>query len=333
MDALRRSVRLNRLKELLRGRKAGYTPAEMARATGVTVRSIQRDLNVLQWEDGVVLEHRDGRYSLAEEERLGPLALNLQEARALLIATRLFLRYSDELEPHGAAALEKLAGVMPPAVRAQVRAAVEALSKKPFDADFSRNLMTVTEAWSKGRSLRLSYKSAGKARPKEVVVDPYFLEPSAAGFSTYLIGYSRTHEQMRTFKIERIVSAEMLAQHFEIPAGLDVDRLLSSAWGIIWGEGMQVRLRFAPGVAWRVKESRWHPSQEIEELEDGGALLTVSVASLMELGRWVRGWGDAVEVLSPPALREELREEAVRLARTYSRAPNEARQGRKGRAG
>jgi predicted DNA-binding transcriptional regulator YafY len=320
MDAMRRSVRLGRIKELLHGRKAGYTPAELARATGVSVRSIQRDLNVLQWEDGVVLEHRDGRYALAAEERLGPLDLTLQEARALLIAARLFLRYSDELEPHGASALQKLAGVMPAAVRSQVQASVEALARKPFDADFSRNLMAVTEAWSKGRSLRLSYRSAGKSRPKEIVVDPYFLEPSAAGFSTYLIAYSRTHEQLRTFKIERIVSAEMLPQHFEIPAGLDVDTLLSSAWGIIWGEGTQVRLRFAPSVAWRVKESRWHPSQETEDLEDGGVLLTISVASLMELGRWVRSWGDTVEVLSPESLRAELRAEALRLARAYSRA-------------
>lgn len=333
MDPIRRSVRLGRLKELLRGRKAGYTPAELARTTGVSVRSIQRDLNVLQWEDGVILAHEHGRYMLAESERLGPLDLNLQEARALLIATRLFLRYSDELEPHGASALRKLAGVMPATVRGQVQAAADSLGNKPFDADFSRNLMTVTEAWAKNRSLRLSYRSAGKARPKDVVVDPYFLEPSAAGFSTYLIGFSRTHEQMRTFKIERIVSAEMLPQHFQVPDGLDVDTLLSSAWGIIWGEGTQVRLRFKAAVAWRVKESRWHPSQEIEELEDGGCLLTISVASLMELGRWVRGWGDTVEVLAPPELRQELREESLRLARQYATTPKAVRRAKPGRTG
>jgi predicted DNA-binding transcriptional regulator YafY len=317
MNPLRRSVRLNRIHELLRGRKAGYTPAELARATGVSVRSIQRDLNVLQWEEGIVLEHEDGRYALSREERLGPLELSLQEARAMLMATRLFLRYSDELEPHGVSALRKLAAIMPPAVRTQLAASAEALGAKPFDAEFSRVLGTVTDAWARGRSLRLSYKSAGKARPKEVVVDPYFLEPSAAGFATYLIGYSRTHEQIRTFKVERIVSADMLPQHFDPPEGLDVDALLSSAWGIIWGEGIEVRLKFAPSVAWRVKESRWHPSQSIEDTADGGCLLTMSVASMMELGRWVRSWGDAVEVLAPTDLREELRAEAERTVRMY----------------
>jgi predicted DNA-binding transcriptional regulator YafY len=324
MTPMRRSVRLNRLTDLLRSRRAGMTPHEMARATGVSVRSIQRDIKVLQFEYGLILEEHASRYALAHEERLGPLELTLQEGRAMLIATRLFLRYSDESEPNATNALRKLASVMPPAVREQVKAAADALSNRPFDPEFSRNLATVTDAWARGRALRLSYRSAGKQRPKEVHVLPYFLEPSAAGYATYLIGYSRTHEQMRTFKVERIVSAEMLPEHFEMPAGMDVDALLESAWGIIWGEGTAVKLRFTPDVTWRVKESRWHPSQQIDDLADGGCLLTISVASLKELGRWVRGWGDRVEVLEPAALREELRDEAVRVARQYSAVAKKA---------
>lgn len=329
MNPLRRSVRLNRIKELLNGRRAGLTPVELARATGVSVRSIQRDLIVLQYEDGLLLTEHRGRYAIAQEDRLSPLQLTLQEARAFLIATRLFVRYSDEAEPHATSALRKLAEVMPPAVKQQVRAAAESLAARPFDPEFSRTLTTVTDAWARSRALRLSYRSAGKTRPKEVVVEPYFLEPSAAGFATYLIGYSRTHKQIRTFKIERIVSAEMLPIHAPVPAELDVDHLLSSAWGIIFGEGIPVKLRFTPDVTWRVKESRWHPSQSVEELDDGGCILTLTVASMMELGRWVRGWGDRVEVLAPRELREELRDEAVRIARNYTREPQKLKQARR----
>jgi predicted DNA-binding transcriptional regulator YafY len=80
-----------------------------------------------------------------------------------------------------------------------------------------------------------------------------------------------------------------------------------------------VKLRFSPHVAWRAKESRWHPTQEVEDTDDGGCVLTLTVASLMEVGRWVRSWGDEVEVLAPEELRNELRREAVRLARAYAR--------------
>lgn len=319
MTPQRRSVRLNNLQELFRGRKAGYTARQLADLTGVSVRSIQRDLLVLQTESQVPLSEDRGRYFLAVEERLSPLRITLQEARALLLATRLFLRYSDEGDPYAATALRQLAEIMPGPVREQVREAADAVSRRPLDAEFSRNLSVVTDAWARRRSLRLSYRSAGRQRPREVVVDPYFLEPSAAGFATYLIGHSHTHGGMRTFKVERIVSAERLPQGFELPPDLRVDSLLASAWGIIWGEGHDVKLRFSPEVAWRARESRWHPTQALEDLPDGGCILTLTVASLMEVGRWVRGWGDGVEVLAPAELRDELRRESVRLARLYSR--------------
>lgn len=325
MNASRRAVRLNRLQELFRSRKAGYTTRELAEMTGMTVRSIQRDLVVLQSELFVPLTEKHGRYALMAGERLPPLNLTLQQARALFIAARLFLRYSDESDPDAAAALEQIARVMPEPVRDLVVAAAASMEKKPIDPQFARAIAAVTDAWAKRRVLRLVYKSAGRARSKEVLVQPYFIEPSAAGFATYLIGYSETHDAVRTFKIERIVSAEMLPRSFDLPDTFDIDALLSSAWGIIWGEGTEVRLRFKRDVAWRVRESRWHPSQAIEELADGGCLLTISVASMMELGRWVRSWGDTVEVLAPPELRQELREESVRLARLYAAKPKQLR--------
>lgn len=331
MTPVRRSVRFIQIKDLMRARRAGYTVKELARQTGMSTRSIQRDLVVLQSEDGLALVEDHGRYSLMSQERLSPLEINLQEGRALLIAVRLFLRHSDEGDPYATLALKRLAEIMPESVRDQVRAAAESIAQRKIDPLFSRNMSTITEAWARRRVLRLLYRSAGKTRSKEVIVEPYFLEPSAAGFATYLIGYSRTHEQIRTFKIERVVAVEKLPQTFEIPKDIDIDTLLSSAWGIIFGEGCIVKLRFAPDVTWRVKESRWHPSQQLEDLADGGCILTVSVASLMEIGRWVRSWGDKAEVLAPPELREELRHEAVRLARTYAAPAQRAKRVRPGK--
>ena len=325
MNPQRRAVRLNRLLEMFKARPGGFTTQELADATGMHVRSIQRDLVTIQSEMGEPLLDDHGRWSLPRPERLPRLDLTLHEARALLIATRLFLRYSDESDPPAISAIEKLARIMPERVRPQVEAAARSIERRTFDPLFTRNMMTVTDAWARARVLRMSYRSAGRSRPREVIVHPYALEPSAAGFATYLIAYSETHADIRTFKVERIVSADMLPRAFDLPPDFDLDRLLASAWGIIWGEGVQVKLRFTPDVTWRVRESKWHPSQQIDDLPDGGCVLSISVASMMELGRWVRGWGDRVEVISPPSLREELRDEAVRLARTYTAKPRPPR--------
>lgn len=317
VDRIAKAVRLNRMSDLLKQR--AFTPQELARSMGVSVRSIQRDLIAIQDELGEPLDHQDGRYQIRASDRLPRIDLNLHQARAMMVAVRLFMRYSDEGDPHAGAAMMALARIMPVDVRPQVTAAAEAIARRPVDMRFSRNLTDITEAWARRRVVQISYRSAGKRNLKEIVLHPYFIEPGAAGMATYVIGYSETHNSMRTFKVERIVSVTKLPRQFTIPDDTSIDEILSSAWGIIWGEGIDVVLRFRPEVTWRVRETTWHPSQSIEDLADGGCILRFSVASMMEVGRWVRSWGDTVEVLEPADLRAELRAEAVRLARVYSK--------------
>lgn len=317
VDRVAKAVRLNRMSELLKQR--AFTPQELATTMGVSVRSIQRDLRAIEEELGEPLDHQEGRYQIRPGDRLPKIDLTLHQARAMMVAVRLFVRYSDEGDPHAGSAMMALARIMPADVRPQVMAAAEAIAQRPVDLRFSRNLTDITEAWARRRIIQISYRSAGKRGHKDVVLHPYFIEPGAAGMATYVIGYSETHGSMRTFKVERIISVTKLPREFVIPPETSIDEILSSAWGIIWGEGIDVVLKFRPDVTWRVKETTWHPSQSIEDLADGGCILRFSVASMMEVGRWVRSWGDTVEVLEPASLRQELRGEAVRLARVYSK--------------
>ena len=85
-----------------------------------------------------------------------------------------------------------------------------------------------------------------------------------------------------------------------------------------WGcPPIEVRLRFSPDITWRVKESVWHPSQTLQNLPDGGCILTVNVSNPIEMKPWIRGWGPECEVLAPEGLRKEIAEEARRMAEVY----------------
>lgn len=123
---------------------------------------------------------------------------------------------------------------------------------------------------------------------------------------------------MRTFKLERLERAQMLDEVYEIPVDFDPDDYLEASWGIMHGEEtVEVVLQFSPKAASRVKESMWHPSQEIDDLRDGGCLFTVYVSEPREMQPWIRSWGPDVEVLAPPALRQAVAEEAARMAALY----------------
>ena len=136
---------------------------------------------------------------------------------------------------------------------------------------------------------------------------PYFLEPDAAGRSVYLIGFDETVNAMRTYKVERIRSSTLTADRYKIPDDFDPDRWLAHSWGI-WSSDTtataNVRLRFEAAVAHRVREAVWHRSQRVTELPDGRVELTVTVAGIVEIRPWILSWGDGVEVLEPPELRE-----------------------------
>jgi proteasome accessory factor B len=125
---------------------------------------------------------------------------------------------------------------------------------------------------------------------------------------------------MRTLKVERMRNAILTSDRYEIPEEFDPDAWLAHSWGI-WSSDTtavaQVRLRFDASVAPRVRESIWHRSQQITELPDGGVEMTLTVAGIVEIRPWILGWGDAVEVLEPPELREVVAGAVRRAAARY----------------
>ena len=112
-----------------------------------------------------------------------------------------------------------------------------------------------------------------------VVVSPFILGELEKGLADDF-GWSRE-------RLERVYTTD---QRYEIPEDFDPYHYLSTAWGIMGGDPVvEVQLCFSPQVTWRVKESVWHPSQIIEDLPDGGCVLTMRVNRTLEMKPWIRG--------------------------------------------
>jgi predicted DNA-binding transcriptional regulator YafY len=282
--------------------------AEIARLTGMTTRTVYRDINALDEELGVpVFTAGRGRFGIDRKFFLPPLRLSVPEAIVLFLAARLIRRWSDEYDQEVVSAFTKLADLLPQPIARHVAATMLAVGERDPNEPFSRNFATVARGWAEGRVVELTYEPPAGGAAKRTRVRPYFLEPEAAGRSVYLIGLDEPADAMRTYKVERISSATLTADRYEIPPGFDPDRWLAHSWGI-WSSDttppVRVRLRFDASVAHRVRESIWHRSQQLGELPDGGVELTLTVAGIVEIRPWVLGWGETVEVLEPPELRD-----------------------------
>jgi proteasome accessory factor B len=314
-----KAARLRRLEHRLYNAPHGLRVVELAAYCGVDRRTIYRDLLTLH-EMGVPVWERAGRYGIDRETYLSTVRLNLNEAVALFFAARLLTHHSDEQNPHVVSALGKLAASLPDAtISEHIARAADAIRARPVRGAYVRALEAITRAWADRRQVRIRYRDSG-GQETERVIHPYFLEVARREPGAYVIAYDTLRAARRTFKIERVASAELLDDSYVIPDDFDPYATLASAWSVMDEAEVDVLLRFSPAVAGRVKENTWHPSQRLAELPDGGCELALRVGGTREVRTWVLSWGADVEVLAPESLREEVLAHARRLLDRAARA-------------
>ena len=287
--------------------ESGVPVSEIAGLTGMTTRTVYRDIKALEEELAMpIFQAGKGRYGIEKKYFLPPLHLSLPEAVVLFLASRLIARWSDAYDQAVVSAFTKLADLLPQPIARHVAATMLTVGQAGPNDQFVRNFAHVAQAWADGRVVEFEYEP-GEGERRHARVRPYFLEPDAAGRSVYLIGFDETVSAMRTYKVERIRSSTLTADRYQIPDDFDPDRWLAHSWGI-WSSDttatVDVRLRFEASVAHRVREAVWHRSQQVTELPDGRVELSVTVAGIVEIRPWILSWGDGVEVLAPPELRE-----------------------------
>jgi predicted DNA-binding transcriptional regulator YafY len=200
---------------------------------------------------------------------------------------------------------------------------MDVLAEVPRDADFNERVHRLVRAWAERRVVTVQYEPAAyaenpEATPRQAVVHPYLIEPSLQTHALYLIGFDETRGGLRTFKVERIRDVALTPRTFEAPEPGELERTLLRAWDIIADQpATRVVLHFDAAVAARVRETTWHSSQRLRVEPDGGLRFEVTVAGPIEIRLWILSWGDAVEVLEPPGLRDDVAATHARAAARY----------------
>jgi predicted DNA-binding transcriptional regulator YafY len=173
----------------------------------------------------------------------------------------------------------------------------------------------LAQAWATHRYVHLHYAALTDEIQKYDFA-PYLL------IASYTVGSIKHPEVLRTFKFERIRYAQLTEEIFQTPEDFE-DRALLRTWGIvnIDEEPVEVHLRFSQYVAKRVKETMWHPAQQILETPGAGLTWTAQISNTLEIESWIRSWGADCEVLAPQELREKMMKEANNLAALYDITP------------
>jgi predicted DNA-binding transcriptional regulator YafY len=303
---------------------AGIAVDDAARTLGCTVRTIWRDLDVLQKAGFPLYDDKgaDGRRSLwklEEKFTLGlPIKLTLAETAALLMSRNL-------LRPAGAQALgTAITSAFDKIGRVLSRDALRLLDQMheiigvravgaKLQAPAAEHVALIQKALLERRRLEMRYYSMSRDEENRRQVDPYHLTVFDGGF--YLVGHCHLRKTERIFAVERIRELKMLSIHFTVRSGFNADEYLRHAWGIIKGEIVPVKVMFSRSVARYIRDRLWHPTQKFRALPDGRLEMTLQVADTLEVRRWILGYGPDAEVVEPGVLRDTLRQGAEALAR------------------
>jgi len=316
MSGMNKAERLEEMKRLYIQR--AYSDIDMAKRLGVDRTLIYRDRIELTTQYPIEKDE-EGSYHIPRSKLISEIKVNLHEALTLYLAARKTSRQTRFHHPHTANALEKLAATLRQPMTERLLKAADAVMKQEKDPERIKILEVLAQAWVEQKKVRIRYQRLESRDFVNHVIRPYLIEPSIWTDSVYVIAFSEVTEKIIPFKIDRIDTAVLSGEEFEIPADFDDQQLLKHAWGIWVGDKdpLTVKLRFSPTVTRRVKESIWHPLENVTDTEDGGCLWSADVAEWREMLPWVRGWGADVEVLEPKELREALVRETRKLAEVY----------------
>lgn len=303
---------------LLLQRRGQATVAEIADELEIAPRTARRDLEALAIAGVPVysVAGRGGGWRLAGGGRIDLSGLSAGEAQALFLVAGPAATATPALKT----ALRKLVRALPDAQRdaAERASAAMLVDERAWGGRVSGKpapplLDEVRQAVIDERQLRLAY-TARSGEASERVVEP--LGVAAKSGSWYLV--ADTDRGLRTFRIDRITSLSETGLPANRPAGFD----LAEAWALTTDRVEEMRTPVVAEVlADREAAARiafmLGPRARTAASPDGRVAMELRGYHLRELAVDLAGFGDQVEVVSPPELRDDLARVGRELVRRY----------------
>jgi predicted DNA-binding transcriptional regulator YafY len=176
---------------------------------------------------------------------------------------------------------------------------------------------TLHEALLHERQCNLAYRRRDSLEPESYPVHPLGLVQR--GQVLYLVCTIKNYPHVRLLALHRIQSVQLLDAPIAGPVDFDLDEYLASgALGWAPKESIHLEAAFSAEVAIHLQETPLTEDQTLTELADGRVKLAATVRETQQLRWWLQGFGDSVEVLSPPGLRSRVATSIRNLAIRYA---------------
>ena len=308
---------LERMLRIHQALQSGKYPnaTTLAGELEVSTKSIHRDIEFMRDRLELPIEfnaRRNGYHYTQEVSGFPTLQITEGVLFALLVAEKALQQYrGTTFEKPLLSAFKKMAAALPDTVSLNLADWEQTISFRT-SAEPILNL-EIFDALAKGtaqhRQLILAYRKPGQKETEPRVVDPYHL--ANINGEWFLFAYCHLRKDIRTFVPARILEVKQTGKFSIRPQKFSLEKRLRDSFGVITGQNeFEVVVRFDEMSADYIREKRWHPSQQLIELEDGGVELRLKLSSLVEVQRWILSWGEHVRVVRPAELADTIKNTA-----------------------
>ena len=289
--------------------------SETAAAFGMTERELIDDLNLAWCVElkspepycPIDLSYEDGEITISQAESIArPLRLAADEASALLVALRMLAEAGGDGDAvtRLVAKIEDAAGASA-AASSQLAIQIEPPNGPGVPA-------AVDAALAAGKRVHLRYYVPGRDEATERDVDPIKLLVFEG--RTYLRGWCRLAEEVRTFRLDRMLDVEVL----DLPAEVheEEEESFDADGGLFRPSEADVRveLELAPGGRWLAE---YYPCESKIELGDGKLRVVLRTPDTSWVVRRALRLGEEARVIAPAELAEEVRAAAAAALALY----------------
>jgi predicted DNA-binding transcriptional regulator YafY len=132
------------------------------------------------------------------------------------------------------------------------------------------------------------------------ILSPYGLLYGGRG---WLVAHVDGLPEMRLWRLDRIVSADLLDRGFQRREDFDLSAYAAQSFGVFQEEPIDVVLRFSPEAADDAASWLFHPSQSIAREPDRALTVRFRAGGVQEMCWHLFTWGTTVSIVSPPTYR------------------------------
>lgn len=325
-DYLSRWKRIVWLDQQLRA--GGYPSAtQLARACGVSSKTIYRDLDAMRDELGapVAYDPRRRGYRYSDPGFAIPAAtLTERDLFALMVAENAIAQYEGTpLVGYLREAFAKVLATLPGEVRQRHALAARAIhfsGLPPVEVPPAVWSGLATAVVARER-VELDYWLPAEGATVVRTVDPHLLVVRDREW--FLVARMARSGKEPIFYLPRVRAVRRTGERFRRDPQFSPERYYAHGFNAMQAGGRprRVALRFPPERAHLADERAWSDEQRLTRHRDGSVTLRFDSSALFEVERQLLRYGGAIEALAPPELRRALAEAGTRLQALHADRP------------